>query len=1065
MSRGVRRLGGAAALCCLLSAAGALVPAAESDLRITSDTFGGLKARAIGPAVMGGRISALDAIPAGPGGPLTIYVGSASGGVWKSKNAGVSFEPIFDDHTQSIGAIAIDPSDPNRIWVGTGESWVRNSVSVGNGVYRSADAGRTWQHVGLADSERISRILVHPGKPDTVYVCATGHLWNANEERGLYRTTDAGKTWERLLYVDADTGCSDVAMDPQDPRILYAGMWTFRRRPDFFTSGGPGSGLHASRDGGATWTRLTQGLPAGELGRIAVAVAPSRPSVVYALVEAKKTALYRSDDLGGSWKEVNTSLNVQMRPFYFALVVVDPVDPNTVYKPGLSLGISTDGGQSFTSPFTSGSSVHSDLHALWINPKDRREMLLGTDGGLYWSHDQAHTWRYLNNLPISQFYHVSYDMQFPYNVYGGLQDNGSWMGPSAALGGIQNRDWRNTGFGDGFWSFVDPNDPDTVYSEYQGGNLLRFRRSTGELKDIKPYARAGEKDLRFNWNTPLHLSPSDQGTIYAGSQYLLRSRDRGESWEQISPDLTTNDPARQRQQESGGLSIDNSTAENNTTIYTISESPLKHDVIWVGTDDGNLQLTRDAGKTWTNVVSAVPGVPARTWVSRVEASRHDAGRAYVTFDGHRTGDMKTYVYRTDDYGATWRSVAGEGAEGFAHVVKEDLVNPDLLFLGTESGLYITLDAGRQWARFSGDLPRVAVHDLAIHPREHDLIIATHGRGVYILDDLTPIRALTAPILQKDVALLPSRPSIMRIEGTIQEFSGDDAFVGRNPPEAAAITYWLKKRHVFGDLKVEVYDDKGALITSVPGSKRVGINRVEWPMRLKAPKLPPATNLVPAFTGPRVAEGSYAIRLVKGKEQIDGTVVLAADPRSAHPAEDRLLQQKTAMRIYNELERLTYVVESATSAADQARRHAGGLRPSDALRGRLGKLADQLDGFCKELSASSTAIISGEEKLREKLGSLYGAINQYEGRPTASQIQRLDALLGELDRASATFDGTLRQQIAALNGQIEKQKLAPISVLSREEWRKQKDASGGSAAGAGGPPAALLESGFRALRAW
>ncbi|MGH9867851.1 MAG: WD40/YVTN/BNR-like repeat-containing protein [Candidatus Polarisedimenticolia bacterium] len=1053
------------ALAAALVIASPPVPGAEAEVRITSDTFGALRARSIGPAVMGGRIAAIDAVPAGAGSPLTIYVGSASGGVWKSKNAGTSFEPVFDDHTQSIGAIAIDPSDPNVVWVGTGESWVRNSVSVGKGVYRSGDAGRTWQLMGLADSERIARIVVDPRQGSTVFVCATGHLWDANDERGVYRTTDAGKTWQRVLSVDAQTGCSDLAMDPQDTRILYAGMWQFRRRPDFFSSGGPGSGLHKSTDGGATWTRLTQGLPAGELGRIAVAVAPSRPSVVYALVEAKKTALYRSDDLGGTFREVNSSINIQLRPFYFALVVVDPVDPNTVYKPGLTLGVSTDGGQSFTSPFSAGGGgVHSDLHALWINPKDRREMLLGTDGGLYWSHDQGVRWRYVNNLPISQFYHVSYDMDTPYNVYGGLQDNGSWMGPSSAGGGVQNRNWVNVGFGDGFWAFAAPDDPDTVYAEYQGGKLLRYTRSTRELKDIQPYPDKGQEELRFNWNTPIHMSPNDKGTLYVGSQFLLRSRDRGETWEQISADLTTDDPARQKQKESGGLSIDNSTAENNTTIYAISESPGHHDVIWVGTDDGNLQITRDAGRTWTNVVGNVPGVPARTWVSRVEASRHEPGRAYVTFDGHRTGDMKTWVFRTDDFGASWRSIAGEGVEGYAHVIKEDPVNAELLFLGTEFGLYVTLDGGRQWARFTGGLPKVAVHDLAIHPRDNDLIVATHGRGLYIVDDLTPVRALTSDLLSQDVALLPSRPSPMTIQGNAQEFSGDDPFVGENPGEAAAITYWLKKRHLFGDLKVEVYDAKGKLITSVPGTKRVGINRVEWPMRLKAPKLPPATNLVPAFTGPRVAEGTYDIRLIKGNQRIDGRVTLIPDARSKHTPDDRALQQTTAMKLYKELERLTWVVESAKSAADQARGKAEGLRKGDALKAKLTRLADDLDAFHKGLTATSTAMISGDEKLREKLGNLYGALNQYDGRPTGSQMRRLDALMGELDTASATFESSLRPQVIALNTQLEKQKLEPIGVLTREEWlRKQDDAasSAGASSGAMETAAAMLSVSARA----
>ncbi len=1030
--------------------------AGASELMIDSEAIGGLEARAIGPAVMGGRIAAIDAVPEDP---LTIYVGAAAGGVWKSSDGGVSFKPIFDEHTQSIGAIAVDAVRPKTVWVGTGESWTRNSVSVGTGVYRTTDGGDTWQFTGLGDSERIARIAVDPTSPDTVYVCATGHLWNANEERGVYRTRDGGKSWERVLFVDADTGCSDLALDPEDPRVLYAGMWQFRRRPWSFHSGGPGSGLYKTTDGGDAWRELEQGLPAGEKGRVSVAVAPSRPRVVYAVVEADKTWLYRSDDLGEHWTRLNNSFNVQARPFYFGHLVVDPTDPDRVYKPGFSLAMSSDGGRTTADI---GGGYHGDLHALWINPKNPHEMVLGTDGGVYVSHDRGAHWRYAQALPVSQFYEVGYDMDWPYNVYGGLQDNGTWTGPSRSVGGIQNQDWRNLGFGDGFHAQPDPADSGLVYLEYQGGNVQRVRRATGETKEIKPYEGKGDPKFRFNWNTPIHLSPSAPGTLYVGAQFLFRSRNRGDTWERISPDLTTNEPAKQRQEESGGLTIDNSTAENHCTIYTISESPLDPTVVWVGTDDGNLQVTRDGGKSWKNVAPAVPALPAHTWVSHVEASRHQAGVAYATFDGHASGDMKTYLYRTADFGESWQPLAGEGVEGFAHVVREDLENPNLLFLGTEMGLYLSADGGRHWARFGGNLPRAPVRDLAVHPREHDLIIATHGRGIYIVDDLTPLRRLSPEVLAADFAVLPSRPAVMTIPAALQEFPGDDEFVGANPPEAASVVYYQKKRHLFGDLRLEIYGARGELISTVAGGKRRGLNRVYWPMRLKPPKMPAATSLVYqpfSFVGPRVPEGTYRVKIVRGKEAYETEVALVADPRSRHTAEDRRVQQETALRLYGLLERLTYVADAVTDLRDQARARADALG-RDRLAKEAGAFAEALEGLRKELAATSEAgLLSGQERLREKLGFLYGAVNGYEGRPTDSQLERVGVLEGDLEAAERRFASFSEDEAARLNASLERRGQAPLRAMAREEWAaKQEGPPGG-----GAPSAALGDvEGLRAL---
>jgi photosystem II stability/assembly factor-like uncharacterized protein len=1005
---------------------------ADEAVKLDSSTLGGLRARSIGPAAMGGRISAIDGVGDLP---ATVWVGAASGGVWKSTSDGQTFKPVFDEYTQSIGAIAIDPANHDTVWVGTGESWMRNSVSVGTGVYKTTDGGTSWKLMGLDDTEHVAKIAVDPKHTDTVYVCAAGHLWNTNEQRGVFKTTDGGKTWKKILYVDADTGCSDLDLDPQMPNVLYAGMWQFRRQPDFFSSGGPGSGFYKSTDGGEHWQKMTNGVPAGNLGRIAVAVAPSRPSVVYALIEAKKTALYRSDDLGEHWRPVNDSFNVVVRPFYFARIVVDPTDFNRVYKPGLNLTYSTDGGSSFNAPVVGGGgAVHSDNHVLWINPKNPAEMFVGTDGGLYQSTDRAQHWTFRNVLPVSQFYHVAVDNERPYNVYGGLQDNGSWTAPSAAPGGISNRHWRNLGGGDGFSVIPDPSDSDIVYLESQGGRVVRVRRSTGESREVYPFAKESEGKLRFNWNTPIYGSPTQKGVIYLGAQYLLRSKDRGDSWERISPDLTTNDQSRQKQLESGGLSIDNSSAENYTTIITISESAKNPNVIWVGTDDGNLQVTRDGGKSWANVVANVPGLPKRTWVSGVDASSFDDNVAYATFDGHRTGDMKTYIYKTADGGKTWTQLATADIKGFAQVVREDLVNPKLLFLGTESGLFISVDGGANWAQFKENFPPVPIDDIAIHRRDGDVILATHGRGIYIIDDIAPLRALNAELLDKDVAMLPSRPSPLAILSSEQRFDGDATFSAGALDESATITYYLKKRHIVGDSRVEIYDAAGKLVSTLPAGKRRGINRVEWPMRLPAPKMPAGNSIIlggGAFFGPRMPEGTYTVKLVKGKDVYTSTVQLVADPRSTYTAEDRALQQKTVLRLYGMIASFNSLTERVLGLRDQANARAAKLSGGD--KKQLTDMANKLGSMHKTLVATREGgWLSGEEELRERLGGLYGAVNTYDGRPSESQLTEMETLSKQLDQKVAAFDALVKQELAAANRVLKNRKVDEITLEARTD---------------------------------
>jgi photosystem II stability/assembly factor-like uncharacterized protein len=754
------------------------------------DLLAGLRARSIGPAVMSGRVTVIEGVAADP---RTIYAGAASGGVWKSVNGGLTWEPIFDDQpVASIGAIAVFQKSPDVVWVGTGEGNVRNSASVGNGVYRSLDGGKTWTHLGLDATERIARIVLHPTDPDVAWVAALGREWGENAERGVYQTEDGGKTWKKLLYVDARTGAADLVVDPDNPRKLLAAMWQYRRWPWSFESGGPGSGLYASYDGGRTWKRRTEddGLPKGELGRINLATSRSNPEIVYASVEAQKSALLRSSDGGRTWATVNQSPNIAPRPFYFATLEVDPQWPNRLYSLGFLVKVSDDSGKTFTNlPGTD--KIHGDYHAMWIDPGDPRHFLVGDDGGMAVSFDRGRTAAFIADLPLAQYYHVAVDMEKPYNVYGGLQDNGSWRGPSATwdLGGIPNSAWSFVGSGDGFGTLPDPAEPSTGYSMAQNGYLARWDLKTGEIKDARPAPPDGVR-LRFNWNAGIAVDPFAPGTVYYGSQFLHQSVDHGRTWTTISPDLTTNNPAWQKDRESGGITPDASGAETYTTILAISPSPVARGVIWVGTDDGRVQVTRDGGKSWTSVEGNVPGVPAHTWVPEIRASRFDAGTAFVVFDDHRRSNWTPYLYRTDDFGKTWKSLAGKELRGYALAVEQDPADKNLLFLGTEFGLWISEDGGGHWLRYKYGLPTVPVMGLAVHPRDHDLVIATHGRALYVVDDVRPLSGLGAATLSEPLHLFP----IAAAQQHWQRFTlgvygpGAGYFQGENRPYGALITF-------------------------------------------------------------------------------------------------------------------------------------------------------------------------------------------------------------------------------------------------------------------------------------
>jgi photosystem II stability/assembly factor-like uncharacterized protein len=1010
---------------------------AQTGVVLDQGVISGMGIRNIGSSAMSGRISAI-AAGRRKSGDLALYVGAASGGVWKSTDGATTFRPMFDKQpVQSIGAIALDPHDSDSVWVGTGEAWTRNSVSIGNGVYHSADGGETWANVGLPNSERIVKLAVDPRNGNSVLVCVTGKLWSDSSERGVYRTNDGGKTWALVLTGhNGSTGCGGMSVDAKNPDVVFASLWDFRRKGWTFRSGGEnadapsGSGLYRSADGGKTWHEVTGGgLPDKPYGRIAVAVAPSNSSVVYAAVESVKSALYRSDDGGKTWDRRDNSQSMVWRPFYFANLIVDPTNPDRLFKPDFSLIQSQDGGKTFA---VVSNGAHGDFHDIWIDPSNPQSVIAGDDGGLWLSKDGGNRWWKANNLPVSQFYHVSLDNDDPYHVYGGLQDNSSWVGDSSYPSGITNNRWENMYGGDGFWMFADPADPRYLYAESQGGNIGRVDRQTHTYRDIQPKPNYKEK-LRWNWNTPIHVSPNDKGTIYIGSQFLFRSRNQGQTWDRISPDLTTNDPNKQKQEESGGITVDNSSAEMHTTIFSISESPRDGKVIWVGTDDGNVQVTRDGGEHWSNVTGNAH-VPANSWVSYIDAGHYDSGTAYVTFDRHTFGDMTPMVYKTTDYGQHWQPLAGasdaKGLRGYAHVVREDPVNPGLLYAGTEFGLWISADDGAHWAQFKpNDFPSVAVRDMAIQRRDNDLVLATHGRGIWIIDDLTPLRSLNAGMMQQEATFLPTRPQQQRMSGFGGWAEGDASYAGASASDAVTITYFQKARHLIGPMKLEVLDADGKLIDDLPAGKRKGINRVDWPMNVKPPLVPPAASVAGNSTqGPRVPPGTYTVRMTKGEQVYEEKIDVKLDPRAPFNAADRKLNFDASMKVHAMFGRMSDLVARIQAVRQSAMADQEKLPKDDALRGDLQKLADKADVIRKQIVATKEGgAITGEERLREHMDQLYGALLSYEGRPADTLLAYTDALDRELADVEKSFEDLRAGDLAKDNAALKAKGLPQIDL--------------------------------------
>jgi photosystem II stability/assembly factor-like uncharacterized protein len=999
--------------------------------------FERLEWRSIGPANMGGRTADVEGVP---GDPSIVYVATASGGLWKTTNAGISWTPIFERQgTLSIGDIALAPGNPDVIWVGTGEANTRNSMSFGDGVYRSNDGGATWQHLGLRETERISRIILHPHNPDVAYVAAVGRAFGPNEERGVFMTVDGGKTWQKTLYIDRNHGAADLDMDPANPNILYAGMWQFERKPWTFRSGGENGGVFRSVDGGRTWKKLTDGLPK-LMGRIGVKVAPTNSNVVYVIVESKEGILYRSDNRGEEFKQVSKQPNLVSRGFYYTDLRVDPTNENRVYAVASTLYVSIDGGKTFRSIT---GRTHIDYHALWIDPQNPKRLWQGQDGGVAVSYDYGERWEYVNNFPAGQFYQIHADNRQPfYNVMGGLQDNGSWTGPARTRepAGIMNDDWRMVSFGDGFYILNHPDDPDLYISESQGGSIQRTNMRNREQQAVSPQARssgggpAKEIKYRFNWNSPIIPSHHDKNTLYFGGNIVFKSTDFGKTWSSISPDLTTNDPEKQK--EAGGpIATENSTAEYHCTIISLAESPVRAGVIWAGTDDGNIQLTKDGGKNWSNLTKNVSGLPENSPVSHVEPSRVNASTVFASFDRHMLDDFRPYIFKSTDEGRTWTRISGNLPEkAYILCLREDPKNPSLLYAGTELGLYASYNGGSSWVPLNlKNLPNVSVHDIVVHPRDNDLILGTHGRSIVVFDDATPIQKMSASIAAESAHLFEVRPATRFTSRFTRYGIGDKLFTGPNPPYGALVTYYLKQKpDERTEVKLQVLDRSGKLIREVKNiPNQAGLNRTAWDLRTEGPRVRrPPSDEEAAFTGgprgPQVLPGTYTVKLVVGDSSFERPVDVRLDPTVEATDEDLKAQYDAGIRLRDMQSAVVDGLRALDSIQEQLqqidktvkdRMPDASAELKDAIRDHL-KSGDEVTGRLAR-SSEQTLGIGGGMQIAERLSSLFFTIDNPNGRPTQSQMEYLNELSSEFRNRVAEVNEFIGQRTASLNNTLRK----------------------------------------------
>lgn len=961
------------------------------------DLVKNMNPRNIGPGGMSGRVTSIDVVLSNPD---IIYAGTASGGLWKSTSGGIKWTPIFDNQiTASVGAVAVQQSNPDVIWVGTGEGNPRNSLNGGYGIYKSLDGGKTWSSMGLENTRHIHRVLIDPINPNIVYVGAIGSPWGEHPERGVFKTTDGGKTWQKILFTNNKTGVADLVMDPNNPNKLIAALWEHKREPWFFNSGGEGSGIHITYDGGENWKKISpqDGLPEGDLGRIGLAIASNKPQIVYALVEAKKNGLYKSIDGGHKWEKVSENMDeIGNRPFYYADLYVDPKNENRIYSIFTYVNVSEDGGKSFKQlmpAYGVSNGVHPDHHAWWIHPENGNFMIDGNDGGLNITKDGGSTWRFIGNLPVAQFYHISVDDEIPYNVYGGMQDNGSWRGPAYVWRdqGIRNSYWQEISFGDGFDVVPDPDNSRYGWSMSQQGFVSRYDWKTGNNYTVRPTHPNPDINLRFNWNAAINIDPVDKSTLYFGSQFVHKSTDKGETWSIISPDLTTNDPEKLRQHESGGLTMDATGAENHCTILVIEPSLVEKNMLWIGTDDGRIHYTRDGGSDWIEVTKNIKDLPKGSWITQIKASKTKKGEALLVANDYRRFNYTPYAYRTTNYGKTWKRIVDkDDTESYTLCIVEDEKEPNLMFLGTDDGLYISIDAGNEWTKWTNGFPTVSVKDLVIHPREDDLIIGTFGRAAWILDDIRPLRefAKNTKITKDNIKLFEPPTAYMAAyqQPTGSRFGGDALYHGTNRGYGARFAYYFNSKSEeerdtvvqWDTLKLQIFDQERLIRTlkqKVP--KENGIKYWTWYLDEKGVEYPSksTTKTKREPSGTRVLKGTYKAVLNYGNLSSETSIRVENDPRLD-------VNDEAQRAIYLTLKRLESYLSKATEATKQ-------LLQSKKIAETFIKSLKETDekGFTQEIE--ETEEIKG--RIEELLVLFFGKVDERQGitsDPNVSVLERL-----------------------------------------------------------------------------